>query len=177
MERLCDGLQLAACSRRAAGCPHRGVRRSRHLLKHKRIYAPQALTQERKNPRAQIVGASIWTSDRQEGYRAITRGLFNFTDREAAAGGWSRRAVLIDLIRKKSRVRDTAIVAFADRAPVSGFMPLSSRSTRSSATAQRSQRGEVQNRPTYPSGTGPAARCRRKSRARELQLVAMNQLD
>ena len=49
-------------------------------------------------------------------YRAITRGLFNFTDRE---GGGRRLVndapVLIDLIRKNPDVRDTAIVAFADR--------------------------------------------------------------
>ena len=49
-------------------------------------------------------------------YQAITRGLFNFTDRE---GGGRRLVndapVLIDLIRKNPDVRDTAIVAFADR--------------------------------------------------------------
>ena len=49
-------------------------------------------------------------------YRAITRGLFNFTDRE---GGGRRLVndapVLLDLIRKNPAVRDAAIVAFADR--------------------------------------------------------------
>ncbi|WP_204312477.1 hypothetical protein, partial [Escherichia coli] len=49
-------------------------------------------------------------------YQAITRGIFNFTDRE---GGGRRLVndapVLVDLIRRNPDVRDTAIVAFADR--------------------------------------------------------------
>ena len=49
-------------------------------------------------------------------YHAITRGLFNFTDRE---GGGRRLVndapVLVQEIRKNPAVRDAAIVAFADR--------------------------------------------------------------
>jgi len=89
----------------------------RHLLKHKRSYAPQALTaMERKILARKSVVASVWLKTGKKVYQAITRGLFNFTDRE---GGGRRLVndapVLIDLIRKNPDVRDTAIVAFADR--------------------------------------------------------------
>jgi hypothetical protein len=89
----------------------------RHLLKHKRSYAPEALTpKERKILARKSLVASVWLVTGKKVYRAITRGLFNFTDRE---GGGRRLVndapVLIDLIRKNPEVRDAAIVAFADR--------------------------------------------------------------
>src|SRR5258705_6037802 len=89
----------------------------RHLLKHKRSYAPEALTpKERKILARKSLVARIWLATGKKVYRAITRGLFNFTDRE---GGGRRLVndapVLSDLIRKNPAVRDTAIVAFADR--------------------------------------------------------------
>src|SRR6202034_4356914 len=89
----------------------------RHLLKHKRSYAPDALTPEERQilARKSLV-ASVWLMTGKKVYRAITRGLFNFTDRE---GGGRRLVndapVLLDLIKKNPAVRDTAIVAFADR--------------------------------------------------------------
>lgn len=89
----------------------------RHLLKHKRSYAASALTpMERKILAKKSFVASLWLKTGKKVYQAITRGLFNFTDRE---GGGRRLVndapVLIDLIRKNPDVRDTAIVAFADR--------------------------------------------------------------
>src|SRR5476649_2151393 len=89
----------------------------RHLLKHKRSYAPEALTpKERQILARKSFVASLWLATGKKVYRAITRGLFNFTDRE---GGGRRLVndapVLIDLIRKNPDVRDAAIVAFADR--------------------------------------------------------------
>src|SRR5207248_3944994 len=89
----------------------------RHLLKHKRSYAPEALTpRERKILAKKSFAARLWLATGKKVYRAITRGLFNFTDRE---GGGRRLVndapVLAELIRKNPDVRDTAIVAFADR--------------------------------------------------------------
>src|SRR4051794_23417632 len=89
----------------------------RHVLKHKRSYAPDALTPtERKILARKSLVARLWLMTGKKVYRGITRGLFNFTDRE---GGGRRLVndapVLIDLIRKNPDVRDTAIVAFADR--------------------------------------------------------------
>ena len=89
----------------------------RHLLKHKRSYAPDALTpKERKILARKSFVARLWLATGKKVYRGITRGLFNFTDRE----GGGRRLVndapiLADLIRRNPDVRDTAIVAFADR--------------------------------------------------------------
>jgi hypothetical protein len=110
--------QLAACFK-ARGRLFRiaAYEDLRHLLKHKRSYAPSALTpMERKILARKSFVASIWLKTGKKVYQAITRGLFNFTDRE---GGGRRLVndapVLIDLIRKNPDVRDVAIVAFADR--------------------------------------------------------------
>src|SRR5205814_3220875 len=55
----------------------------RHLLKHKRSYAPEALTpKERKILARKSLVARLWLMTGKKLYRAITRGLFNFTDRE-----------------------------------------------------------------------------------------------
>src|SRR4051794_22835005 len=89
----------------------------RHLLKHKRSYAPEALTpRERKVLAHKSLVARVWLATGKKVYRAITRGLLDFTDRE---GGGRRLVndapVLVQLIRRNPAVRDTAIVAFADR--------------------------------------------------------------
>ena len=89
----------------------------RHLLKHKRRYAPNALTpSERKILGRKSLISRIWLVTAKPVYKAITRGIFNFTDRE---GGGPRLVndapILLDAIRKEPDVRDAAIVAFADR--------------------------------------------------------------
>src|SRR5947208_9382562 len=110
--------QLAACfARRGRLYRILAYEDLRHLLKHKRSYAPQALTpMERKILARKSVVASVWLVTGKKVYQAITRGLFNFTDRE---GGGRRLVndapVLIEMIRRNPDVRDTAIVAFADR--------------------------------------------------------------
>lgn len=110
--------QLAACFRtRSRLFRIAAYEDLRHLLKHKRSYAPEALTpKERLILSRKSLVANIWLATGKKIYRAITRGLFNFTDRE---GGGRRLVndapVLADLIRKNPAVRDTAIVAFADR--------------------------------------------------------------
>lgn len=89
----------------------------RHLLKHKRSYAPELLTPSEKKVLAKKSGfARIWLMTGKKVYRGITRGIFNFTDRE----GGGRRLVndappLTELIRQNPAVRDVSIVAFADR--------------------------------------------------------------
>jgi predicted Ser/Thr protein kinase len=110
--------QLAACFRtRSRLFRIAAYEDLRHLLKHKRSYAANALTpMERKILARKSFVARLWLMTGKKVYQAITRGLFNFTDRE---GGGRRLVndapVLIDLIRKNPEVRDTAIVAFADR--------------------------------------------------------------
>jgi hypothetical protein len=154
----------------------------RHLLKHKRSYAPDALTpKERKILARKSLIARVWLMTGKKVYRAITRGLFNFTDRE---GGGRRLVndapVLIDLIKRNPDVRDTAIVAFADRRAGVGLYAF--------VEADRSAL-ETQLRNELLAAKGPKPPehiqvvqalprdARGKPRTEILQLVAMNQLD
>jgi hypothetical protein len=154
----------------------------RHLLKHKRSYAPDALTpKERKILARKSFVARLWLATGKKVYRAITRGLFNFTDRE---GGGRRLVndapVLIDLIRRNPDVRDTAIVAFADRrsgvglyAFVEADRPTLEGQLRDELNAARGPKPPehiqvVQALPRDRDG---------RPRTEILQLVAMNQVD
>jgi hypothetical protein len=154
----------------------------RHMLKHKRSYAPDALTpMERKILARKSAVASIWLMTGKKVYRAITRGIFNFTDRE---GGGRRLVndapVLVDLIRRNPEVRDTAIVAFADRKTGVGLYAfveadktaLENQLRRDLAAAKGPKPPEhiqvVHALPRDAAG---------KPRTEILQLVAMNQLD
>jgi hypothetical protein len=154
----------------------------RHLLKHKRSYAPSALTaMERKILARKSFVASIWLKTGKKVYQAITRGLFNFTDRE---GGGRRLVndapVLLDLIRKNPGVRDTAIVAFADRRTGVGLYAFVEADQ---VALEKQLRGEL----ASASGIKPPEHIQvvralprdaaGKPRTEILQLVAMNQLD
>jgi hypothetical protein len=175
--------QLAACFRtRGRLFRIAAYEDLRHLLKHKRSYAPEALTPaERRILARKSLVASLWLLTGKKVYRAITRGLFNFTDRE---GGGRRLVndapVLLDLIRKNSKVRDTAIVAFADRrsgvglyAFVEADQPALEAQLRTELTVAKGPKPPehiqvVQALPRDAAG---------KPRTEILQLVAMNQLD
>ena len=154
----------------------------RHLLKHKRSYAPQALTpMERKILARKSFVASIWLMTGKKVYQAITRGLFNFTDRE---GGGRRLVndapVLIDLIRKNPDVRDTAIVAFADRRTGVGLYAFVEadhvaleNQLRSELSAAKGVKPPEHIQVVHALPRDAAG----KPRTEILQLVAMNQLD
>lgn len=154
----------------------------RHLLKHKRSYVPQALTaKERQILARKSVVASIWLATGKKVYRAITRGLFNFTDRE---GGGRRLVndapVLVNLIRKNPEVRDTAIVAFADRRTGVGLYAF----VEADSSALEAQlRGELvaAKGPRPPEHIQVVQALPRDATGRPrteiLQLVAMNQID
>src|SRR3984957_13551835 len=175
--------QLAACFRtRGRLFRIAAYEDIRHLLKHKRSYAPDALMpKERKILAHKSFVASIWLKTGQKVYRAITRGLFNFTDRE---GGGRRLVndapVLVDLIRRNPDVRDTAIVAFADRRAGVGLYAFVEADQISLETQIRSELAaaksvkppeHIQVVQALPrDGAG-------KPRTEILQLVAMNQLD
>ncbi|MGY4479095.1 serine/threonine protein kinase [Bradyrhizobium sp. USDA 3364] len=154
----------------------------RHLLKHKRSYAPEALTpMERKVLAKKSAAASIWLKTGKKVYQAITRGIFNFTDRE---GGGRRLVndapVLIDLIRRNPDVRDTAIVAFADRRVGVGLYAFVEADR---STLERTLRSEL----AAAKGVKPPEHIQivhalprdatGKPRTEILQLVAMNQID
>jgi hypothetical protein len=175
--------QLAACFRtRGRLFRIAAYEDLRHLLKHKRSYAPEALTaRERKILARKSVVARIWLATGKQVYRAITRGLFNFTDRE----GGGRRLVndaplLIDLIRKNPDVRDTAIVAFADRRTGVGLYAFVEADQTALETQLRTDLAAA-NGPKPPEHIQVVRALPRdaagKLRIEILQLVAMNQLD
>jgi AMP-binding enzyme C-terminal domain len=154
----------------------------RHLLKHKRSYAPQALTaMERKILARKSVVASVWLKTGKKVYQAVTRGLFNFTDRE---GGGRRLVndapVLIELIRKNPDVRDTAIVAFADRRTGVGLYAFVEadnvaleKQLRSELSAAKGVKAPEHIQVVHALPRDAAG----KPRTEILQLVAMNQVD
>jgi acyl-CoA synthetase (AMP-forming)/AMP-acid ligase II len=175
--------QLAACFR-TRGRLYRiaAYEDLRHLLKHKRSYAPEALTpKERKILARKSFVASIWLQTGKRVYRTITRGLFNFTDRE---GGGRRLVndapVLVDLIRKNPDVRDTAIVAFADRRTGVGLYAFVE-ADRTGLEAQLRSELTAAKGPKPPEHIQVVRALPRdaagKPRTEILQLVAMNQLD
>ena len=175
--------QLAACFR-ARGRLFRiaAYEDLRHLLKHKRSYAPSTLTpKERKILARKSLVASVWLATGKKVYRAITRGLFNFTDRE---GGGRRLVndapVLIDLIRKNPAVRDAAIVAFADRRSGVGLYAFVEADRTALETQIRSELAAAKG-PKPPEHIQVVHALPRdaggKPRTEILQLVATNQLD
>src|SRR5436853_4419569 len=175
--------QLAACfARRGRLYRILAYEDLRHLLKHKRSYAPEALTpSERKILAKKSFAASLWLATGKKVYRAITRGLFNFRDRE---GGGKRLVndapVLAALIRKNPAVRDTAIVAFADRRAGVGLYAFVE-------ADQVSLEKELHDQLSAAKGTKPPEHIQvvhalprdaaGRPRTEILQLVAMNQLD
>jgi predicted Ser/Thr protein kinase len=95
----------------------------RHLLKHKRKYAPESLTASEKRILAKkTLPTRIWMATGKRVYYWITRGIFNFTDRE---GGGPRLVndapVLTARLRRHPSVRDIAIIAFPDRRTGTGL--------------------------------------------------------
>jgi predicted Ser/Thr protein kinase len=175
--------QLAACfDRRSRMFRIAAYEDLRHLLKHKRSYAPDALTpKEKKILARKSFLANIWLATGKKVYRAITRGLFKFTDRE---GGGRRLVndapVLVDLIRKNPAVRDTAIVAFADRRSGVGLYAFVE-ADRSALEAELRSELAAAKGPKPPEHIQVVQALPRdangKPRAEILQLVAMNQLD
>jgi predicted Ser/Thr protein kinase len=175
--------QLAACFRTLSRLFRIAAYEDlRHLLKHKRSYAPDALTaKERQILARKSIVASLWLATGKKVYRAITRGLFNFTDRE---GGGRRLVndapVLIEEIRKNPAVRDAAIVAFADRRAGVGLYAF----VESDLTALETElKGELAaaGGPKPPEHIQIVKALPRdangKTRIELLQLVATNQLD
>jgi hypothetical protein len=94
----------------------------RHLLKHKRRYAPEALTpaEQRVLARKSFI-TRAWMATGKKVYYAITRGL-NFTDREGRGLRFVREAPEIAArLRNHPEVRDVSIVPFPDRRAGTGL--------------------------------------------------------
>ena len=175
--------QLAACfDRRSRLFRIAAYEDLRHLLKHKRTYVPEALTPtERKILARKSVVARTWLMTGKKVYRAITRGVFNFTDRE---GGGRRLVndapVLIARIKENPQVRDVAIVAFADRRSGVGLYAFVE-SDHAELEARLRSALAAANDPKPPEHIQIVQRLPRdaddKVRTEILQLIAMNQID
>jgi len=95
----------------------------RHLLKHKRRYAPDALTSsERRVLARKSWPTRLWMATGKKIYYFITRRLFRFTDRE---GGGPRLVfdapTIATSFKTHPQVRDAAVVAFPDRRAGTGL--------------------------------------------------------
>jgi hypothetical protein len=116
--------QLAFCFDRRSSALFRIARYEdlRHLLKHKRRYAPEALTAaERRVLARKSLITRIWMATGKKVYYAITRGL-NVTDREGRGMRFVREAPAIAArLRTHPNVRDVAIVTFPDRRAGTGL--------------------------------------------------------
>jgi hypothetical protein len=115
--------QLALCFRRR-GVLFRLARYEdlRHLLKHKRRYAPADLTAgERRVLARKSFLTRVWMATGKKVYYAITRGL-GVTDREGRGARFTREAPAIAArLKAHPQVRDVAIVAFPDRRAGTGL--------------------------------------------------------
>jgi hypothetical protein len=116
--------QLAACFRRRGKLFRVAAYEDlRHLLKHKRRYAPEALTsvELRILARKSIV-TRVWMATGKRAYYRVTRGLLRFTDRE---GGGPRLVYdapeIVAALRSHPQVRDAVVVAFPDRRSGTGL--------------------------------------------------------
>jgi hypothetical protein len=141
---------------------------SGHMLKHKRSYAPEALTpKEAQDPWRASRGASVWLKTGKKVYQAITRGLFNFPDARRRQRLVNDAPVLTELIGRTPPVRDTAIVVLC-RPPLRRRALCVCRATRfrwrsSSTTSLPAAKGA--SRPEHIQVVHSAARgCRRASR-------------
>jgi AMP-binding enzyme C-terminal domain len=155
----------------------------RHMLKHKRSYAPEALTNsERRVLARKSWFTRIWMATGKKIYLGITRGLFRFVDRE---GGGVRLVsdapTIAAMLKSVPLVRDVAVVAFPDRRSGTGLYAfieadpeLRERNVREFLVGavgkdKAPERIQVVDAlPRRPTG---------EVRSEILQLVAMNQLD
>jgi hypothetical protein len=168
--------QLASCFRnRSALFRIARYEDLRHLLKHKRRYAPAALTAtERKVLARKSLITRVWMATGKKVYYAITRGL-NVTDREGRGMRFMREAPAIAArLRTHPGVRDVAIVPFPDRRMGTGLYAFVESSTDDRELSD------------FLGTTGPEhlqtvealpRNAHGEVRSEILELVAMNQLD
>jgi predicted Ser/Thr protein kinase len=154
----------------------------RHMLKHKRRYAPSLLTAtEKRILSRKTLPTRIWMATGKKVYYWITRGLLNFTDREGSGPRFVNDAPRLTAQLKQHRgVRDAVIVAFPDRRTGTGLYAfvegdglaegdlLRSLAERADGVAAPERLQVVEQLPRDSGG---------HVRTDILQLVAMNQID
>ncbi len=95
----------------------------RHLLKHKRRYAPEALTpRERKVLSRKSLLTRVWMATGKRLYNALTRGVFKIRDREGAGTRLAHDAPRIEAaLKRHPQVRDAVVVSYPDRRAGTGL--------------------------------------------------------
>jgi AMP-binding enzyme C-terminal domain len=147
----------------------------RHLLKHKRRYAPDALTAaERRVLARKSFITRAWMATGKKVYYAITRGL-NFTDREGRGIRFMQEApVIAARLRAHPGVRNVAIVPYPDRRAGTGLYAF----VEASASEAELQDFLGQAKPEHLQVVDALPRnAQGEVRSEILELVAMNQLD
>jgi hypothetical protein len=147
----------------------------RHLLKHKRRYAPEALTAAERR----VLGRKswinrVWMATGKKLYYVVTRGL-DYTDRE---GGGPRLAyeapAIAARLRTHPQVRDVAIAAFPDRRAGTGLYAF----VEASASDSELRDFLSEDAPEHLQVVDALPRnAQGEVRTEILQLVAMNQVD
>jgi hypothetical protein len=154
----------------------------RHLLKHKRRYAPKALTpaELRILSRKSWIDR-VWMATGKKLYYAITRGLFRFVDREGGGVRLVRDApALAERLKSHPQVRDAAVVAYPDRRIGTGLYAFVE-APGADETALREFLSETAGAPQPPEQIQIVDALPRGAdgavHLELLQLVAMNQID
>jgi hypothetical protein len=155
----------------------------RHLLKHKRSYAPEALTPaERRVLARKSLFTRAWMATGKRVYYWVTRGIVGFVDRE---GGGPRLVDDAPAIAARfsahAQVRGVAVVAFPDRRAGTGLYafveaepPLTEAAARdyiAGALGRTKPPEHLQLVPALPRNAAGEVR------TEILQLIAMNQVD
>jgi predicted Ser/Thr protein kinase len=147
----------------------------RHLLKHKRRFAPEALTAtERRLLARKSLVTRLWMATGKKVYYAVTRGL-NFTDREGRGLRFVREMpAMAARLQTHPKVREVAVVPFPDRRAGTGLYAFVEGSA-----SDRELRDFLGNRgPEYIQVVDALPRnAKGEVRSEILELVAMNQLD
>jgi hypothetical protein len=155
----------------------------RHMLKHKRSYAPELLTaaELRVLARKSLL-TRAWMATGKRVYYWVTRGIFGFADREGGGPRLVDDAPLIAArLRTHPQVRDVAVVAFPDRRAGTGLYAFVEATPQfDEATARAFIVGAVgkAKAPEHLQITGALPRNGTgQVRTEILQLIAMNQVD
>jgi hypothetical protein len=155
----------------------------RHLLKHKRSYAPEMLTAaERRVLARKSLFTRVWMATGKRVYYWVTRGIFHFADRE---GGGPRLVddapAIAARFRAHAEVRGVAVVAFPDRRAGTGLYAFVEAEPPLTEAAARDYIADAVGKAKAPEHLQLVATLPRNAagevRTEILQLIAMNQVD
>jgi hypothetical protein len=155
----------------------------RHLLKHKRSYAPEMLTAaERRVLARKSLFTRVWMATGKRVYYWVTRGIFHFADRE---GGGPRLVddapAIAARFRAHAGVRGVAVVAFPDRRAGTGLYAFVEAEPPLTEAAARDYIADAVGKAKAPEHLQLVAALPRNAagevRTEILQLIAMNQVD